>query len=317
MIVSEAVRREARASWWGRKLSAIGAGDLGVIRRGREERLLERIRNCYGPRAERIGARAPDAARELLECWVPGLGNTPVRSGIIPAAAGFEWSDATSMTLQIWVRADMGITIGTGVSAWADQSGNANDFVQGTGGAQPAYSSSDSTLGGRASVQGDGSSDLMTNAYNPPLPGTSPIFVWTIGKAASWTNADTYFSGASTSILRVNQQGSTPLVLATNGVASASIAMTVGTWFRTENSFANDLAIDYFRVGSTTTSGANLGNNDAGSVLLFSRTGGAGSNFGNFHVGEFVLLTGSAAIPTELSLADDYAEEYYGGSVTL
>ncbi len=36
-----------------------------------------------------------------------------------------------------WWRADLGITIGTGVSAWADQSGNGRHLVQATGTDQP------------------------------------------------------------------------------------------------------------------------------------------------------------------------------------
>lgn len=41
--------------------------------------------------------------------------------------------------LLLWLRADLGISIGTGVSAWADQSGNGNNFVQATGANQPTY----------------------------------------------------------------------------------------------------------------------------------------------------------------------------------
>jgi hypothetical protein len=37
----------------------------------------------------------------------------------------------------LWLRADLGITIGTGVSAWADQSGNGNGVTQATGANQP------------------------------------------------------------------------------------------------------------------------------------------------------------------------------------
>lgn len=39
--------------------------------------------------------------------------------------------------LAIWLRADLGLTMGTGVSAWADQSGNGRNYSQATGSRQP------------------------------------------------------------------------------------------------------------------------------------------------------------------------------------
>lgn len=43
---------------------------------------------------------------------------------------------------QIWLRADRGVTVATGVSSWADQSGNGNHVVQATSSRQPALMSS-------------------------------------------------------------------------------------------------------------------------------------------------------------------------------
>lgn len=42
----------------------------------------------------------------------------------------------------IWLRGDRGITLATGVSVWADQSGNAFNGTQGTGALQPLYTTS-------------------------------------------------------------------------------------------------------------------------------------------------------------------------------
>jgi hypothetical protein len=39
----------------------------------------------------------------------------------------------------IWLRADLGVTLATGVSSWADQSGNGYNFVQAAGGNQPEF----------------------------------------------------------------------------------------------------------------------------------------------------------------------------------
>ena len=63
---------------------------------------------------------------------------------------------SVSNALQLWLRADLGTTIATGVSQWNDQSqiGDSNrNVVQATGGQQPTLNSSDATYNNRASTQ--------------------------------------------------------------------------------------------------------------------------------------------------------------------
>jgi hypothetical protein len=50
------------------------------------------------------------------------------------------WVPTSSANLELWLKGDAGITIGTGVSQWADQSGNGRNFTQGTGTKQPLNS---------------------------------------------------------------------------------------------------------------------------------------------------------------------------------
>ena len=47
----------------------------------------------------------------------------------------------------VWLRADLGVTIATGVSGWADQSGNGNNASQVTAGRQPTFSSNGGSNG--------------------------------------------------------------------------------------------------------------------------------------------------------------------------
>jgi hypothetical protein len=47
-----------------------------------------------------------------------------------------------ALSPQVWLRSDLGITLATGVSVWADQSGNGNNVVQATTAKQPILSSS-------------------------------------------------------------------------------------------------------------------------------------------------------------------------------
>jgi len=69
-----------------------------------------------------------------------------------------------------WHKSDVGITIGTGVATWADQSGNGNDFGQATLGSQPAYNATDAQYNNKPSISFDGLADSLkiTNlAYGP------------------------------------------------------------------------------------------------------------------------------------------------------
>lgn len=61
--------------------------------------------------------------------------------------------------LVLWCRSDLGITIGTGVSQWSDQSGSGNHLVQGTAGNQPAYATNGRN--GKPELRFDGAGDTL------------------------------------------------------------------------------------------------------------------------------------------------------------
>lgn len=65
------------------------------------------------------------------------------------------WNPRALSGLAAWYRADLGITIATGVSAWADQSGTGDpnkNAVQATGTRQPAYNASNASFAGRPTL---------------------------------------------------------------------------------------------------------------------------------------------------------------------
>lgn len=79
------------------------------------------------------------------------------------ALAAFLPTDLDGLVL--WLRADRGITIATGVSQWDDLSGSGNHVTQATGASQPAYL----TTGGannRPFLRFDGVNDVLTNSNN-------------------------------------------------------------------------------------------------------------------------------------------------------
>jgi hypothetical protein len=75
---------------------------------------------------------------------------------------------ALGSSLLGWWRADMGITLVSGVvSAWADQSGNGNHLVQSTANRRPAYSTAHADWNGRPALTWDGVLSAMATITNP------------------------------------------------------------------------------------------------------------------------------------------------------
>lgn len=86
--------------------------------------------------------------------------------------------------LKLYLNADKGITIGTGVSAWADQSGNGNHVSQGTPANQPAFVSS--WRNGKAALQGAASKNLARATLVANVG--QPLTLLTVG---SWSGGTT------------------------------------------------------------------------------------------------------------------------------
>lgn len=85
------------------------------------------------------------------------------RSQIYGGAAPF--TPASLSGLILWLRADMGITLaGAKVSAWADQSGNGNDFTQAVDARRPTFTASDANFNNQAVVTGSATTFLASAA---------------------------------------------------------------------------------------------------------------------------------------------------------
>lgn len=119
-----------------------------------------------------------------------GRGSNP---GII--SGSFLPSKLTGLAL--WLRADLGITIGTGVSAWADQSGSGDankNVAQATGAAQPTYTATDATFNGKSTLTLDGTDDQLLAAGSwavaPPTTGTLFIVWKSVGTGFSFPIVD-------------------------------------------------------------------------------------------------------------------------------
>lgn len=194
--------------------------------------------------------------------------------------------------LHQWLRGDLGITIVTGVSAWADQSGKGNDATQGTGAAQPAYSASDATLDNQPTVTADGSNDVLSSAGLTTDLATDDFYVCGIIKPISWTSGDSWTSGAGTTPPRSFQTGVTPATThtATAGVNS-NTGGVVGSWFRYESLWTITAGVSYLKIGAVNVTGGNPG---TGIRTLSSLFAAPGALFGNYACAEFFAVKRAA-----------------------
>lgn len=132
--------------------------------------------------------------------------------------------------LTLWLRADMGVTFGSGVSAWADQSGQGNHVAQATSTRQPTYEGTDVNLGNQPSIKFDvanGSLD-MTN---------SPTFAW-VAVVATYTGAT--FTNFPVALCR---GGTDDFLVGDNGTANWATTGSALAGTRYRNGAATNVAL--------------------------------------------------------------------------
>lgn len=213
----------------------------------------------------------------------------------------------TSVPVLQWIRGDLGVVLGTGVSTLADQSGNGHHFAQGTGAAQPAYTASDPTLNNQATFTGDGSNDTLLNATMPNGAGN-----WMSGiiKTAAWvTNKALWGANAAPECGDVLTISATPILAMFNGSATTNQnnGLAVATWGRIEAHYSG--AASYLKlIANTVSSGVSPGVATSTGCALFSTIGVA---IGNFGMAERVVCGGKPT-PAEITALDAYYTARYG-----
>jgi hypothetical protein len=208
-----------------------------------------------------------------------------------------------------YVDAALGITIGTGVSAWADQSGNGRNFTQATGSLQPLLIAS--AINGQPSVKADGVDDFLQNSFARVAPGTTPFYMWFLMRQNTWTFPRAlYGDGGST----LQENATTPGITAFNGTTGPqNNGLTVGSFKLVEVQYRNSTA-DYLSIGSVSVTGTNLGNQpgSGGKVGLFaSATGTTPSDLEICECGCFLGIPSSG----QRSQIASYMSNRYGASV--
>lgn len=196
---------------------------------------------------------------------------------------------------------------GTGVSTWADQSGNASDFSQSNALLRMAFSAAGGP-DGRACVTNGGTGWLLSSWSNQ-APGTVPLFLWMIVRNNIFVANSNLCAGQANTRLSI-RNGTSPNSTFNNGTASSPITMTAGTWNRVQARLSNSAVTDYYRVGASSTgTGASFGNNAAsGGWAIGAQNSGAAIS--NSAFAEILVTNG---LPTELATLELYGQALYPG----
>ena len=213
-----------------------------------------------------------------------------------------------------WVRADLGITIATGVSAWADQSGNGVDFSQGTGAAQPAFIAS--AINGQPAVRGDGAGDVMAATWARASPSTQPFYIWLILKQVSFAAGRTIVGDyTAPNGFIFEQSGSSPDVRMYNvSAGSVTGGATVGSYARLEAQFTGSAA-DYIKAGAAAAvSGVNSGVLAGGGTLQLFKGGPSAGVASNVEIAEAFCFLGTPDAGQRAAL-DAYCTSRYGAGL--
>lgn len=131
-------------------------------------------------------------------------------------ASASGWTPASLPNLVGWFDATVGVTVGTGASAWADQSGAGNNVAQATTSDQPATGSV--TINGLNAL-GDWTSEdslQMTSGCTIPIYGQNALTLFVALKTpSSFSNSPTIVTGDTNThgvMMRIGTGGAVELV---------------------------------------------------------------------------------------------------------
>lgn len=155
------------------------------------------------------------------------------------APTGFGWDSAWLPSglsgLAIWLRDSVGITQSGTVSAWADQTANANNAAQGTGGLRPTYLADGGD--GKAAISFDGTDDQLDITDAGSLGSTTAFSASVrIRTGATFPSNGTIIAqwgGTERFLMRVETGGNLVVSISNGsaGTATCSAVLAVSSWY--------------------------------------------------------------------------------------
>jgi hypothetical protein len=203
-------------------------------------------------------------------------------------------------------RSDLGITIGTGVSAWAGQVLGLN-FTQAVAGSQFAYNATGGA-NSQPSLLADGVDDFMDCDL---LARAQPQTVILVARQTGWSINESIINDANAGLI-IFQRTATPTLAQSSGVvANSNNGAAVNTYKRIQGEFQNTAA-DRLLIGTTNTTGAAAGATN-GTRPLLARNAGS-TTFGAAEYCEIILVSGIPSAGENTAL-NTYFTDRYGAAV--
>lgn len=209
-----------------------------------------------------------------------------------------------SLTVR-WVAADLALANAAAVTSWVPRKG-AGTLAQATGTAQPSYVAADSTLGGRPSVQFNGTSTFLTSTTATGLGTAQTVIV--ISNVAGTTQQELVQWGA----LECIAQDILWQVFVTSALSTSTVASTAGSHVLAYG--ADATTSDYVYVDGAQKASGDAGS-PASSATLRVGNWASGGRFLNGRIAE--ILAFNAKLPAaDLATVDSYAQDTYGIAVS-
>ena len=172
---------------------------------------------------------------------------------------GLAFSPLQLASLAAWYQYKVGITeAGTGVSQWADQSGNARHVVQGTDANRPSNVNGEITFNGTSDI-------LKSSTFTLAQPFT--VYLW--AKTNTHTAGDCLFGGNAVDVL-LQQQNPSGDIQMHAGSNAPSATMGLGVYKAIACVFNGASSIIHVSSGGSPTTG-NSGTNSMGAISLGAR----------------------------------------------
>lgn len=227
-------------------------------------------------------------------------------------AFNVKWRPSYLPNIGLWLRADLGVTQSGTISAWADQSGNANDGAQSTSGNRPTYLTDGGD--GRPAASFDGSTDLIevTDAASIGSTTAFSASVWIRTGATFPTDGTIIAQWGATErfLMRVETGGNLVVSISdgTAGTATVSAALAVSTWYLVSFTYdgagsgnSGRLKVYVNAVQKTPSfSGTVPASTGNPTTILSIGSRNAASTYFNGYIGEVVFVNGRAMTEEEV-----------------